>query len=1304
MRKYSSYLVIATLVVNILVPGATQLSAASTGTLYPNGQGTYTQWSGDEGDIDETGTPSCSSFGGGDVISTNTTGNRESVNLLLSAIPNGAIITSIDVSVWYSSQSTNSGATFKTFVRLDGSNVDADADLVANGTSSSCSHQATQTIDVADAEKSGTTNLQIGVLKTAADTSTVRVGALRAVVNYTVPDTTAPVLAVTAPINTPANDATPSFGFSSSEAGDISYGGSCTSLTASAVAGTNTITFETLSEGTYSDCTVIVTDTAGNASEHLAIPSFTIDFDVFDQGMVSFSFDDGWKSIYDNIDSLGSFKSTQYIYTVPMYGATDCAGECYTDFMTTAEVLNLSAAGHDIAAHTRSHTDLTALAEAEKQSEISGSRLDLLQSIGGPVDSLAYPYGEYNDTVKTYLKDAGFAGGRTVSGDQLNTRSADRYALYARQVNSDTTLAEVEGWIDEAEASKGWLILVFHQIKESCSFPDGLPEGDIYCTHPDTLIDIVNYTGLQDVSVVTVSQGLALMDGALGADNEAPVIAAHDDVTVTTASLDGAVVDYGVPSVSDNLTAGLSAFCAPATGTLFPIGATTVTCSAADQSGNLATSSFTVTVNADTASPVLAVNSLTTNDTTPTLTGTTDDIADVTVSVNGISYTITPSAGNWTLEIPNENELTDGTYAVSAESTDAAGNTGTASGSVTIDTEAPSLAVNQPATNASGISGTTADGSITVVVAISEYSYPATVSSNGDWTAAISDVLADGEYAVSVTASDESGNTASDASVTLLIDTVSPVIQQIEDMTVAATDADGAAVHYDTPSVTDTTPGITPECAPSSGSVFPIGTTPVTCTASDGVAGNDEAAMTFNITVVDNGAPVITLIGNATIEVALGAAFTDPGATVFDAIEGDLGTIAGSGTVDTGTVGSYTLAYDATDSKGNAAETVYRTVNVSELLLSDEQNASTAGTSVTITWITSHAATSRVLYDTVSHEPVTEEGPNYGYAESTDEESTLVTDHSVTITGLSANTTYYFRPVSHGSPETLGQEVSATTGEEASSGGSNQSGGGSGGGNVYRYPDENTDESSTVEDEPVLDSEGGTIGEGGETETSTTTDEVIEEPEVRVLGIDYIDVVTDEESLMGEVDARIMQKLAGRTLMQVERHGFIWYLEPTVLKKFYLENGLKTNRALEQFGLGITNADLAKIPVGGIAGSDMADADGDGLSDAMEEALGTDPANADSDNDGVSDSDELLKHNTNPQGFGRLLYDTKLAQRLNGRILLQVESHGEAWYVNDGKRYYVNTGEQALSILGKLSLGITNADIRTIPVGRLEDK
>ena len=102
-------------------------------------------------------------------------------------------------------------------------------------------------------------------------------GAISAVITYTLLDTTPPTLAQVTPVPTPTNDNTPSYTFSSSEAGTISYSGGCTSSTTSAVSGSNTVTFNTLADGTYSSCKITVTDAAGNPSSPLSVSAFTID-------------------------------------------------------------------------------------------------------------------------------------------------------------------------------------------------------------------------------------------------------------------------------------------------------------------------------------------------------------------------------------------------------------------------------------------------------------------------------------------------------------------------------------------------------------------------------------------------------------------------------------------------------------------------------------------------------------------------------------------------------------------------------------------------------------------------------------------------------------------------------------------------------------------------------------------------------------------------------------------------------------------------------------------------------------------
>ncbi len=86
------------------------------------------------------------------------------------------------------------------------------------------------------------------------------------------------------------------------------------------------------------------------------------------------------------------------------------------------------------------------------------------------------------------------------------------------------------------------------------------------------------------------------------ADTQAPVIAAHGDVYATTSGAT-AEVPYTAPAATDNIDASVAVSCAPASGSTFALGTTTVTCSAQDAAGNQATSTFAVGVVQEVAEP-----------------------------------------------------------------------------------------------------------------------------------------------------------------------------------------------------------------------------------------------------------------------------------------------------------------------------------------------------------------------------------------------------------------------------------------------------------------------------------------------------------------------------------------------------------------------------------------------------------------------------------------------------------------------------------------------------------------------------
>ncbi len=131
----------------------------------------------------------------------------------------------------------------------------------------------------------GGSALADGVYSNCTITVTDTVGnqsAPLAISSFTV-DRTPPTLALTTAPSALGADSTPSLSFTSTEIGTISYGGNCESATTIATTGSNTISLAGsglgygLPDGTYTNCTIQVQDTAGNSSSVLAIPSFSID-------------------------------------------------------------------------------------------------------------------------------------------------------------------------------------------------------------------------------------------------------------------------------------------------------------------------------------------------------------------------------------------------------------------------------------------------------------------------------------------------------------------------------------------------------------------------------------------------------------------------------------------------------------------------------------------------------------------------------------------------------------------------------------------------------------------------------------------------------------------------------------------------------------------------------------------------------------------------------------------------------------------------------------------------------------------
>lgn len=153
------------------------------------------------------------------------------------------------------------------------------------------------------------------------------------------------------------------------------------------------------------------------------------------------------------------------------------------------------------------------------------------------------------------------------------------------------------------------------------------------------------------------------------------------------------------------------------------------------------------------------------------------------------------------------------------------------------------------------------------------------------------------------------------------------------------------------------------------------------------------------------------------------------------------------------------------------------------------------------------------------------------------------------------------------------------------------------------------------------------------------------------VGIFCLTVLLVPIDFVSATQISLADRLSGRILLQVESYGRAWYVYPKTGQRYYLKDGQTAYEIMRSLGLGITNEDLEKIPT-----------------------------------------------------QKEMAYDKNLVKRVKGYILLAVQQHGEAWYVNpqDGLRYYLKDGQAAYELMRKFALGITDENLRKIPINNTQ--
>ena len=156
----------------------------------------------------------------------------------------------------------------------------------------------------------------------------------------------------------------------------------------------------------------------------------------------------------------------------------------------------------------------------------------------------------------------------------------------------------------------------------------------------------------------------------------------------------------------------------------------------------------------------------------------------------------------------------------------------------------------------------------------------------------------------------------------------------------------------------------------------------------------------------------------------------------------------------------------------------------------------------------------------------------------------------------------------------------------------------------------------------------------------------ISDSQVISLSLDYSQNEEYQNAKKKTIGKALLDRLLGKILIKVEDLGKAYYINSGSGYIHYLGRPADAFQVMREQSIGITNKDLEKIPIG---------------------------------------SGEYYNKNK---------VDYSFTQKHRGKIFLQVEENGEAWYVypDDSERYYLGRPADAFEIMRKLGLGISNSD------------
>ncbi len=224
---------------------------------------------------------------------------------------------------------------------------------------------------------------------------------------------------------------------------------------------------------------------------------------LFDEPLISITFDDGWESTYTTAAPLlmrYGIHSTQYLIS----GVIN-----YPAYLSLDQVKALHANGQEIACHTVSHPDLTTLTDANLNYQLSGCQQYFSKYFGNVTD-FAAPYGHTNPKVIGSISQY-FQSERNSNGDITNgisdadvnlPSSFDPHNIIGAAIRDNTTVDQIKQAVNYTIAHKGWLVLVYHQAGD---------DGSKFSLNSQKLAEQFAYLSSTPVRIATVNQVISAL-------------------------------------------------------------------------------------------------------------------------------------------------------------------------------------------------------------------------------------------------------------------------------------------------------------------------------------------------------------------------------------------------------------------------------------------------------------------------------------------------------------------------------------------------------------------------------------------------------------------------------------------------------------------------------------------------------------------------------------------------------------------------------------------------------------------------